>query len=91
MLTVWKYQLEVEDNQTIHVPGKADPLCMQVVNEHPCIYWLVDPDAAPVEVEVITHGTGHPADDVLGAQYVGTYQMIVNPQLPALVFHVWVK
>ena len=75
MKTIWKYPLSVEDVQTIDLPAGYKPLCVQIQGDDLCLWALVDDRAEKVTAKVIIHGTGHPADDVEGLQYVGTFQL----------------
>ena len=81
-MTIWKYPLEVADEQKIRVPAGARPLCVQVQRGVPCLWMHVDPDCGMVNHRVLCCGTGNPAD-VGTAKYVSTTQHHDG----ALVFH----
>lgn len=88
MLTIYKYSLQLVDDPDIVLPQGARILTVQAQHETPCIWALVDPEAAlePVGFRVV--GTGHPfpdADD--WPAYVGTFQLMGGQ----LVFHVFTK
>ncbi len=85
--TIWKFQLELTDNQKIELPVGAEILTVQTQNETPWFWALVDPSA---EREIRTFevfGTGHPIHYDMGIDrnYIGTYQV----SDPNYVFHVF--
>jgi uncharacterized protein with FMN-binding domain len=83
-MTIWKFPLEVTDEQVVRLPTGAQILCVQVQGTTPCLWAKVDPMAAPKEWRVVTRGTGNPAKANDGS-YVGTYQMHSG----RLIFHVF--
>ena len=85
-LAIWKYPLEVADEQTVNLPNGAQVLCVQNQNEVPCIWAKVDTQAVTRPWRVVTRGTGHAAGEWDGS-YVGTYQMLSG----GLVFHVFMS
>lgn len=84
MKTIYKYSLQISDEQTIEIPRYAKPLCVQMQNGILCLWAEVDTRFAKEIKTVYTYGTGH-AIDRSGIQYLGTYQTENN-----LVFHVYV-
>ena len=71
---IWKTELtEPMDRQIITVPAVSTPLCVQVQNGVPCIWWEVDPDQPQSDAEIFTVGTGHEEGPL--ATYIGTVQM----------------
>ena len=84
MSAIWKYPLQVTDEQTIDMPSGAEALTVQVQNGTPCLWARVDPAAPTTPRKIITHGTGHPVPETTG-RYIGTYQIDGG----ALVFHVF--
>jgi len=84
MNSIWKYPLQVTDEQTIDVPEGSEALSVQVQNGTPCLWVRVDPAALKVPRKIITHGTGHHVPATTG-RYIGTYQI----EGGALVFHVF--
>lgn len=84
MKRVFKYPLETTDEQTVHMPRGAHPLCVQVQGG-PCLWAMVD-DQQPTEPRTIrVIGTGHPIPDADRLDYIGTYQLHGG----ALVFHIF--
>ena len=80
MLTIWKYPLTLR-GLTIDMPAGATILTVQLQDETPTIWALVDPDR-PCETRTFTIvGTGHRVPDGLG--YVGTFQQ------PPFVWHLF--
>lgn len=87
MRRVFKYQLLTVTEQSVSIPGLVQALHIDVQSGTVCMWCLVD-DAKPTQAyTVITHGTGHNADDTTDAQYVGSY-MLLNGQF---VGHVFIK
>lgn len=83
--TIWKFVLNLADEQDVLMPEGAAILSCQVQNGTPCIWALVRPDAPTQEVRRIQiFGTGHPMD-VTPKVFVGTFQIHGG----ALVFHVF--
>lgn len=86
MLTIYKYELRVIDEQSIAMPVGAKILCVQLQHGSPYLWALVDADSHVIEFRTIyTHGTGNPIDPVDCKSYIGTYQL----QTRGLVFHVF--
>jgi hypothetical protein len=82
--TVWKHPIWVEDRQTVVLPEGAQILTVWTQDEQPCLWALVDDQAEYEGRTIITHGTGHPAEEP-GLEYIGTYHLKDG----ALVFHVF--
>jgi hypothetical protein len=86
MRTIFKYPLEVADNQVVRMPAGATILTVQTQWGAPCIWAIVD-DAQPnVNRKLLVVGTGHKLPLDCG-QYVGTFQVEVGSA--DLVFHVF--
>lgn len=79
--TIYKYRLEVEDEQRISMPSGAQILTVQMQDNWPHLWALVDPILASEERTILIRGTGHDAPGV--GRYISTFQM----QGGALVFH----
>ena len=85
--TIWKFELETTDNQTIEMPVNAEILTVQTQNGIPCIWVLVDPTETKEKRFIEVFGTGHDVyyDMGVSRSYLGTYQL----QGGSLVFHVF--
>jgi|21_taG_2_1085346.scaffolds.fasta_scaffold22647_3 hypothetical protein len=84
---VWKYPLQVTDEQIIEVPVGAEPLKAEMQNDELCLWMLVNPEVSTVKKKVHVHGTGHPVSDfVTRSDYVDSFMLHDG----ALVFHVFV-
>lgn len=83
MKTIYKYPLEVTDENQIEMPVGAEILCVQVQHGIPCIWAKVETDNPSTYTTILTYGTGHPVNP--NAAYIGTYQMVNGD----LVFHVF--
>jgi hypothetical protein len=84
---IWKYPLDVVDEQDIFMPGGAKPLCVQLQHGKPCLWALVDPSRAEVARTVFIFGTGNPAPVAGVTNYVGTFQQADG----RLVWHVFIN
>lgn len=73
MTAVWKFPLAVEDTQTIDIPKGAYLLHVAAQSDVPCLWALVNPEAATEQRTFTTVGTGHPV--ALNDAYVGSYQL----------------
>ena len=73
---IWKFELDHKGNQEIELPIDYEILTIQVQNETPCLWVLVDPNK-PKEKEIFEiYGTGHEIHYDMGIdrKYVGTFQ-----------------
>lgn len=86
MLTIYKFALAIQDEQSIMVVRGAKILCVQLQHGIPYLWALVDADSSEREPRIIyTHGTGNLINPVDCKSYIGTYQL----QTRGLVFHVF--
>lgn len=83
MHTIYKYVLDVEDEQQLPMPKGATILHVASVSDQVTLWALVDPDAPVVNRKFVIHGTGH--DVTEPDQYVGT-AITMNGRL---VWHVF--
>lgn len=77
MLTIYKYYLEVDDDQVVEIPKYGKILCVQTQHEKPCIWVQIDTNNIVEDRYFKTFGTGammpDNIDDVF--KYIGTYQL----------------
>lgn len=87
--TIWKYPLEVTDEQIIYMPSGADILAVQTQDDTPNLWVLVHIGEVPEPRQIHTRGTGQPLQgwEGVGPSYIGTYQLMRG----GLVFHVFEK
>lgn len=65
MLKVFKYPLDILDEQKINLPKGAECLSIQEQHDQFCLWALVDPDEQMVERRAIyCIGTGNPVYDI---------------------------
>jgi len=84
-MIIWKYTLNMLDQQRISMPKNSKILTVQTQNDIPQIWVLVDQTEELTEVRTIgIHGTGNPIPDNPGI-YIGTFQIHYGQ----LVFHVF--
>lgn len=86
MSTVWKYPLEITDEQTIKLPAAAVTLFVGLQRGSLCLWALVDPDNELTERKFRIAGTGHPIDyHHHDLEFIGTVLMHGD----TLVWHVF--
>ncbi len=85
--TVWKYRLEVADEQVVEMPANARILTVQAQFDEPCLWALVDPDLTAMDRRtILITGTGHRREDLAShVNYLGTLQIAMGLH----VFHVF--
>lgn len=69
---IWKYQLEITDQNTISVPRHAILLKAETQNHKPCLWFMVIPDAPKEDITINILGTGHPFETTTVGEYIGT-------------------
>ncbi|MEO9145089.1 MAG: hypothetical protein ABI237_05980 [Ginsengibacter sp.] len=77
MKRIFKYKLEMVLFQTVEMPQGAEILCIQMQNESPCIWALVEPNATVTERTFQMVGTGQDIGDYGERKYLGTIQLNV--------------
>jgi len=84
--TIFKYTLEITDNQTIKLPKGYEILTVKMQNGNACIWCLIDKEREKETVTFEMFGTGHPIHNDMGVsrKYIGTY-FLDN----GLVFHLF--
>jgi hypothetical protein len=89
-MMIWKYELIVEDYNTILLPKGAKPLSVQVQGngtDHVRIWCLIDPTEEENEERIFRiTGTGHPIKDE-NLIYIDTFQLY-NGEFVGHVFEV---
>lgn len=86
MMQVWKYELRIEDFQTIGIPHGYTLLSVQVQDGTPCLWAKVHPGHDKVPVQIRIAGTGHDLMDSGDTmRYIDTFQMHGG----APIFHVF--
>jgi len=85
MDTIYKFELDVIDNQIVSLPGGAQILSIQEQNGKPFMWAKVDNEAPYETRKFATVGTGNPIHFEKSSPFVATYQLMEG----ALVFHVF--
>jgi len=84
-MTIWKYNVPVEDEVTLEMPKGARLLSFQA-QEYDLVLWaLVDPNANIEMRRFNVYGTGHPIPSI-EQQYIGTAQ---EQGVGSLVWHLF--
>jgi hypothetical protein len=83
--TIWKYEL-TPDKLSIEMPKDAEILSVQMQNDIPCVWALVNPENKVKEKVIEIFGTGHEMYcDGISRKFIGTFQMHGG----LLVFHLF--
>ena len=72
--SVWKYEIQVEDEFTILMPRLAEVIHVAVQDDRPCMWALVNPAAEPTARTFHVHGTGHRVDPQL--VHLGSFMLV---------------
>ena len=85
--SIYKYELEITDNQNILLPIGAQILTVQNQNGKACLWALVDPNKETEARHIEIFGMGQPVLSDMGTsrEYISTFQMHGGQ----LVFHVF--
>lgn len=87
MKKIFKYELEVTDNQVISIPSD-NILSVEEQNEKVVVYALVDTDTTPIKYEFGMNGTGNPITfEIEHFAFLGTVKMYGG----SLMFHVFYR
>lgn len=86
--TIYKYPLEIVDEQVVLLPTGAKILTVQAQMDKPCIWAMINPTAPDnMAVTIRMIGTGQPIQDDYCLEYIGTFQIYGG----RLVFHAFEK
>lgn len=88
MKTIWKYVLSPAREQELLLPKGSKILSAGMQMDDVCIWVLCSDKALLTPRRVLVVGTGHPADDLHGHQFVGT---VVAGYPTYLVWHIFVE
>lgn len=84
MKNIYKYKLEVTDEQAIEMPQGSQIIHVDYFNDEINLWAIVDPKAKLVWKSFVVHGTGHPCPETK-ADHIGT---VIDRQR-GLVWHVF--
>lgn len=77
MKSVYKYIVSMAGYQELTLPINSRVLSVTEQNEKIVLYALVDTTTRETEtVQIIVHGTGHPANDVDNYTFLGTVALM---------------
>jgi hypothetical protein len=86
MKSIYKFSLPLDDQFVLAMPSGAKILSVQVQNDQPCIWAIVDPAEPPEPRCFEMYGTGHTLpEDITALKFIGTFQL----EIPGLVFHLF--
>jgi len=94
MKVIYKYEIKAGSNE-FELPSDAKPLTVQMQDNKPYMWVLLDPESPKVKRYFFTIGTGHIIDNIMLKEYdrninslgdyIGTFQLTDF----ALVFHLF--
>jgi hypothetical protein len=82
---IWKWTLELTDEQVVMMPAGAEILSVGVQHEELRVWAKVDPGEVLGPRQFCMYGTGHPMQTELPQRFIGTVQMHGG----CLVLHVY--
>ena len=87
MKTIFKYDLQIVDEQVIAMPERASILTAQVQSGNAKLWAFVDTEKPKRTRKIRVIGTGHPIeeDDMTKLRYISTIQLMLG----RLVYHVY--
>ena len=87
MKRILKYTLDIADYQELTLSENSKILSVANQRDSIVLYALTNEELTTCTYSIIIHGTGHPANDVIGAQFIGT----VSLHNGSLMFHVFAR
>lgn len=81
-MRIWKWQLDVTDEQVVQMPAGAKLLDVQMQGGACCLWALCDENAPKEQRRIAIYGTGNLMPDEPG-EHIATFQMHGG----SLVFH----
>lgn len=85
MKTIFKYQLEITDVQTLQIPVNSTILSVQLQNDTLCMWVLVNTENKIENVNIHIFGTGHEINPEIPLAYISTVQLYGGK----LIFHIF--
>ena len=85
MKTIYKYPVSAADEFSLELPIGARVLSVQEQRGEVQLWALIDTEAPKVVYRFALRGTGHPADGLESARFIGTFQLRDG----LLVFHLF--
>ena len=83
--TIYKYPLEIKDEQTVMLPQGAQILSVANIRGQICLYALVNPESPSEIHRIAMFGTGGPFWATSLVKFIGT----VGYHNESLVFHIF--
>lgn len=74
-LTIYKYDLQIADEQILEIPEGFEILTVQTQRNRPRLWVIVDPSKGHKSVLIHMRGTGHLMGNAVGKKYIGTFQI----------------
>ncbi len=73
---IWKFEINVTDEFTLEMPGQPIFLDVQMQNQRPVLWAMVQANAPKKEHKFLIFGTGNPipAEIVTSLKYIATFQ-----------------
>jgi len=76
MRKIWKFDLDIIDEQEIDVPATHRILAVQTQDNIPRLWAIVDPEGEKRKIKLYCYGTGHTIDVEKIGHHIGTVQVL---------------
>jgi hypothetical protein len=83
--TIWKYPLELKDEQILQLPSRSKILTVQIQNGKLQLWALVNPELPKKQKYIYIYGTGHKISNANQLEYISTIQIKDG----SLIFHIF--
>ena len=90
-MTIWKFPLEITEEQLVEIPRAARPLSVQFQGDGLVLWAMVDPAEALIVQRIAILGTGEDATWLKDWTYLGTVQERYRPLVRSSVWHVFIR
>jgi len=81
--TIWKFPLQVADEQIVQMPKNAEILTIQAQKGDAYLWAIVNPDNALEDRIILCRGTGHEIQSEFNIKYISTCQFYEGD----IIFH----
>lgn len=85
METVYKYKIELQDEQIVKLPRGVKILNVDTQDSEIFIWALVDTERDLREIKILIRGTGHEIISCINKKYIGTIQLLGGK----LIYHIF--
>jgi hypothetical protein len=73
MITIYKYLIDITDRQTIKLPADAEFLKVDVQNDTPYLWAMVNTSKQNIDYDIVIYGTGHDIRSWETLKHIGSF------------------